>query len=300
MRVLVPLGRAVGTWRSKLRDYRLMLNRGRIAVAAAVMAAFAAGCSGPAGPAPMPTSTVDIRPMVEAAIATALAPAPTPTSDLQSMVAAAVDATLAAAATPAPTYTPRPTRTPTPRPTLTPASIYAPIPTVQPARIYLTVQPPRVTVVPSTPTPMPERLEEMQCGPDCDTDYRQPWGYVEWVQRPSVSISGVLTLSARIDEGIVFIPPGGNRGYTNISLTDTSVLGRDGRFYGSIVPPGWNWVPNPGLWIASEYRYSNRTLTVRAQIDPAAAKHPRLELCIWSGGTREQNQLLDCVRVQQP
>ncbi len=208
-------------------------------------------------------------------------PPPTATLDVGAMVRAAIATALDRTVPPAPT----PTVEPTPRPTYTPM----PTPTL------------RATYTPApTQTPVPDRLEEVTCGPDCDTDYRPPWGYVEWIREPSVSASGMLTLSARIDERIVFITPGGNGGYNNISLTDATGMDRDNRLYGNIVPPGWNWTPRPGLWIAHEYRYSGRLLYISAQIDPAAAKHPGLELCLWSGGTREQNQLLDCVPVQQP
>ena len=178
----------------------------------------------------------------------------------------------------APTSTPEPTANLTLRPTDTPI-ISTPVP---------------------TSTPVPRHLQAVDCGPDCDRDYEPPWDYVEWMVGPRVSSNGVLTLSARIDDGIDFILPGrGSAGFNNISLTD-----RSDSLYGSVVPPnqpGWDWTPRPGLWIANEYRYSNNVLSVRAQIDPAAANHPGLRLCLWSGGeTTEQNQLLDCKAVQQP
>ena len=84
----------------------MMLHTFQIAVVTAVMTACAVGCFGPAAPAPMPIPTVDIRPMVKAAI----------------------DATLAAAPTP----TPRPTNTPFPTPTLIPT--YTAAPTATPIR----------------------------------------------------------------------------------------------------------------------------------------------------------------------
>ena len=275
----------------------MMLKHGRIALAAAVVAACAVGCFGPA--APTPTPTVDIQPIVAAAIATAFAPTPTPTPDVQSMVTAV--------ATPAPTYTPRPTR-PTLRPIViptlmptflpTPIVLPSPIPAMPPA-IPITITAPNVGVVLLTPTPVPERLEAVECNPpDCIRDYEPPWDYVDWQSGPRVSANGVISLAARIDERVELVVPGKGHTRNNITLTDGS-----NELYGSIVPPsgpGWDWTPKPGLWIASEYRYSNRTLTVRAQIDPAAANHPGLRLCLWSGGTRDETQLLDCVSVQQP
>ena len=282
----------------------MMLNHGRMAVAAAVIAAFAAGCFEPSAPAPMPTPTVDIQPMVAAAIATALAPTPTPTSDLQSMVAAAVDATLVAAATPAPTYTPRPTRTPWPivvSPTRIPIPTRIPTiplaPTPRPTKIYLTIQPPRATVVLSTPTPVPRRLTKVPCGPPCHSDSEPFLPPVDWISGPTISETGLIELVAVLDDdvdmGVLGMASGGD-----FSVTDNVNI-----FYGTIVAPvapGWEWTPQPGLWVAERFDYVNNTLRVRAQIDRAAVTHPGLELCLWSGGAEDEKSLLDCVQVQQP
>ena len=49
------------------------------------------------------------------------------------------------------------------------------------------------------------------------------------------------------------------------------------------------------------YDYVGKTLTVVAQIDPAAATHPDLRMCLWSGGkTREDTYILGCIEVEQP
>lgn len=236
----------------------------RVLSMAVVIAFQAVGCFAPAEPTPMPTATPDIGAMVRAAIVAALdgTASPAPTAT--------------AAPTLRPTYTSMPT--PTFRPTNTPV-IATPVP---------------------TPSPIPERLPTVDCSHPCDSDFEPTRDYVEWARLPSVSSTGVLTLLARVDKGIDLIFPnevGG--GYSNIALTSSS---HD--LLGSIVPPSrpdWHWTPEPGLWIASEFRYSNNTLSVRAQIDPAAATHPGLRLCLWSGGENdEQNLLLDCVPVQQP
>ena len=39
-------------------------------------------------------------------------------------------------------------------------------------------------------------------------------------------------------------------------------------------------------------------LTVHLQMDPVAARHPELTLCLWKGRTAEE--VLDCVPVKQP
>ena len=200
--------------------------------------------------------------------------------------------------TPDPTNTPRPGPTATPMPSATPTSrpTYTPFPTPTPRP---TNTPIVASLVP-TPMPIPERLPTVECNPPCDHDYEPTRDYVEWELRPSVSSAGVLTLLAHIDAGIDFIFPNGEgASFSNIALTSATH-----GLLGAIVPlaqPDWHWTPEPGLWVASEYRYSNSTLSVRAQIDPAAATHPGLRLCVWSGGTTdEQNQVLDCVPVQQP
>ena len=67
------------------------------------------------------------------------------------------------------------------------------------------------------------------------------------------------------------VVPGRGQTHNNITLTDGN-----NELHGSIVAPsgpGWDWTSKPGLWIPIEYRYSNRTLAVRAQIDLAAAAH---------------------------
>ena len=127
-------------------------------VAAVVMAACAVSCFGPAAPEPMQAPTVDIRPMVEAAVAQALAPTPTPTLDVQAMVEAAIDATLAAA----PTSTPRPTETPFPTPTSRPT--YTPVPTATP-------------IPTPTPSPLPTATTQAYQQPTQPTTHWSETGY---------------------------------------------------------------------------------------------------------------------------
>lgn len=233
----------------------------KVAAMVAVMAFQIIGCFASSEPTPMPTATPDIGAMVRAAITSALDGTATPIPP--------------ATPTSRPTYTPFPT--PTRRPTNTPI----------------------VAIL--APTPITERLPTVDCSHPCDTDYVPARDYVQWDRRPSVSSTGVLTLLARVDAGIDFIFPNAEGGgYSNIALTSSS----SNDLLGSIVPPlgpDWHWTPKPGRWIASEYRYFNNTLSVRAQIDPAAATHQGLKLCLWSGGeTDEQNQVLSCVLVDQP
>ena len=157
-----------------------------------------------------------------------------------------------------------------------------------------------------TPTRLPEsvsandrnELPAIDCGPDCAWDYAPLVGSVDWVQRPRISESGILSLVARVKNGHSLILPGSYGGSSNISLTD----GGD-KLYGSVLPPagpGWQWTVAPGQWIASRYEYHNRTLSVTARIAPEAVNHEGLTLCLWTGGTGQRNEILDCVTVERP
>ena len=278
----------------------------RITVLAVIIGACAAGCFGPAAPAPIPTPTINIKPLVEAAVATAFAATPTPTPDVQSMVEQSVNATLAAATTPAPTYTSRPTPTlrsiydPVPIPTKPPAPITVStrIPTIPPITRVIIAQPTlaRVTVLPA-PTPESRRLQEVECRSNCTSDYEPLLPRVDWISLPKISGNGVIELVAVLDDdvdmGMLGTTDGGK-----FSVTDS-----DGSLYGTIVAPsipGRNWVPQPGLWIAERFEFVANTLRVRAQIDPVATTHPGLRLCLWSRGADGEWSVLDCVPVQQP
>ena len=268
----------------------MISNRSRVVAMAVVITFLAIGCFGPAAPAPTPTPTLDIRSMVESAVAKAFAPTLTPTPDIQSAVQAAVNATLAAAATPAPTYTPRPT--PTPR------SIYAPVPTIPPTPIRITVPPtPRITTALSVPTPESRRLQEVDCEPKCYSDYEPILPPVDWISPPKISENGVIELVAVLDDGID-MGPIGMAGGGHFTVTDDEDI-----LYGTIVaptPPGWHWDPQPGLWVAQRFDYVASTLRVRVQVSPAAVTHQGLRLCLWSGGIEGERDLLDCVQVKQP
>lgn len=153
------------------------------------------------------------------------------------------------------------------------------------------------------PKPVPNRLQAIPCDPlDCDLHmYGRMRGHVvEWVQGPSVTSSGVLTLSARIGGRATLVVPSDDSHTSNIVLiVRTFASGHPNSVYGFIMPPG-DWDPKPGQWVADEYRYADRTLTVRAQTDSAAATHLRLQLCLWNGGRHEESVPLDCIPIRQP
>ena len=140
------------------------------------------------------------------------------------------------------------------------------------------------------------RLDEIPCGPDCQWDYEPAISAVEWLNGPSITADGTLTLTARLNKGTRLILPGRSGGASNIALSDGGT-----RLYGTVVPPargGWNWNPEPGLWIARVYEYDGTSLNVLAKIDRVAAGHRGLQLCLWTGG--KSAELLDCVKVEQP
>ena len=237
-----------------------------------VVAFPAIGCFEAAEPTPIPTATMDVGSMVRAAIATALGTAPpperTPTSTL----------------VPVPTATPAPQGTNTPVPTLRPTSV-----SITTARSIDTPQP--------VATPPAKHLQPVDCI-NCDSEIPNLQHYVDWIQKPSVSTNSILSFQARIDERANFIISGYFCGFSNITLTDQS-----GVLYGTIDPliVAYECIPLPSSWYAEQYHFDDNMLTVMAQVDPAAATHPGLELCLWTGGvTKEQNRLMDCIRIQHP
>lgn len=149
-------------------------------------------------------------------------------------------------------------------------------------------------VGPGPTTPAPGRLPTIEC-PGCTVPNQPTDSYVEWIREPKVSENGILAFRARIDERAHFVVAGADCGFENLTLTDDN----DG-FYGAIVPRSMvnSCAARPGDWIADQYQYMNNLLTVRLQIDPVAALHPGLTLCLWSG--RAAEELLACAPIKQP
>lgn len=244
-----------------------------------------------ATPTLQPTATPNLEATVEARIAATVAAiptatlAPTPTATIQPPATPNLEATAEAqiAATPVAmltaTSTPVLAETPTTAPAPTPTATPTPVPTAAPASAS-------------------DRMDEIDCPEPCAWDTVPIASHVDWVQKPQISASGILSLTAQINDGHNLILPGGASGeINNISLTESSNL------YGSVVPPsqpGWNWNLKPGLWIADTYTYQARILTVIAQIDPAAATHPGLKVCLWSGGDVSEAYILGCADIEQP
>ena len=205
-----------------------------------------------------------------------------PTPDLDATVAAAI-AMIPMLLTPSPVASPEKGT----------ASNAPPIPTVGGTE----PQSPRPPMA-NTPSPAPafDRLPTIEC-PGCPLPHPPGHRYVEWVRVPKVSQSGVLSFRARIDETAGFVPAGPNCGFGNLTLTD------DGAFYGAIIPNSMAIACGtvPGDWTSQEYHYQGALLTVRVEMDPVAAMHQGLKLCLWAGGmTEEQSRLLDCIPVMRP
>ena len=140
----------------------------------------------------------------------------------------------------------------------------------------------------------PGRLPTVEC-PACAKSEPPTDAYVEWIREPKASESGVLSFRARIDERADFVVAGPSCGFENVTLTDDN-----DHFYGTIIPHGMDAACGtfPGDLIAETYQYVGDLLTVRLQIEPVAASHPGLTLCLWSGGMSQK--LLACAPVIQP
>ena len=159
------------------------------------------------------------------------------------------------------------------------------------------------TAIPSPqPTDIltPNGLPTVDCPEPCNRDYRPVISHVEWLEPPQVDSDGRFTLIARIKEDhdlVIANPKDGGR--LNLHFT------KDQALYGSILPAnnivGYKWKTKPSSWEADVYDYVDNTLTVQAQIDPAAATFDGLEICLWRGGaTREETYILGCTDVEQP
>lgn len=205
-----------------------------------------------------------------------------PTRDLEATITAAV----AAAINPAPTIP-----TPSTQPELGDASLAGPTVTT-PEDERPSPNPPVTNAGPGTlPSDSLPTVECLGCTvPDPPAN-----GYVEWVREPNVSEGGVLTFRARIDERAGFVVAGADCGNHNLTLTDDS-----NAFYGVIIPRNMANACTvlPGQRITDQYAYFSNLLIVRLQMEPGAALHPGLTLCLWKGGVTEE--LLDCVPVKQP
>lgn len=196
-----------------------------------------------------------------------------------------------------PTSTPEAADTLEPEPTATPASI--PDPTT-PSDPTATTQPTPTREPTATPTLTSAVLPTVECTPKpCNTSF--VGDHLDWIKPPQVSAGGEFSLVARIHDGhdLIVATPAPDGGRLNLHFTSESVI------YGSILPvdntPGWRWKEKPSSWEADVYSYEGKVLTVIAQIDPAAATHPGLRACLWSGGaTREETYILGCREVEQP
>ena len=257
---------------------------------------------------PQPTATPNLDSTVEARIAATIAALPTPTPMPQPTATPTPVPAPTATPTPIPTATPTmtptptptsvPTATPAPTPTPTPQPTPTPTPTPQPTPTPVPTATPTPTLAP-TPTPTSDRMDEIDCPEPCARDTVPFISYVDWVQKPQISANGELSLIAQIHDGHdLILPEGGSIWVSNIGLSDDKA-----DYYGSVLPPsqpGWNWEPSPWQWIADTYTYQERTLTVIAQIDPAAAIHPGLRVCLWSGGAVSEAYILGCADIEQP
>ena len=159
----------------------------------------------------------------------------------------------------------------------------------------------RQEVMPAVPpmdvTTHPERLRSFICS-YCDATDVGLGHHVRWEWEPIVSEIGRLNIFARIDEQANFSGERIASCTANVSLSDDS-----GGFYGWVISRdrAKQCGVQPSDWVSDRYRYENNILSLGAQLDPAAATHPGLAVCLWTGGlTKNENRVLDCKRVRQP
>lgn len=195
--------------------------------------------------------------------------------------------------------TPIPTLTTVPTATLVPTNTPSPTPTNAPTPMPTSTPVPTAT---ATPKPATATLPTADCNPSpCHTDTAPVVAYVDWLEPPKVTASGRFTFKARVHDGhdIKIATPAPNGGRLNVHFS------RGGDIYGSVLPvdntSGWKWSDKPTAWEADVYTYEGNVLAVVAQINPNAATHPGLRMCLWSGGaTRGETYILGCIEVEQP
>ena len=167
----------------------------------------------------------------------------------------------------------------------------------EPAESSVTRQDVTPAVPPMDVTTQPERLRSFNCS-YCDVTDVGLGHHVRWEWEPIVSETGRLNILAWIDEQANFSGESIASCTANVSLSDDS-----GDFYGWVISQdrAQQCGVQPSDWVSDRYHYENNILSVGAQLDAAAATHPGLAVCLWTGGfTRNENRVLDCKSVRQP
>ena len=142
-----------------------------------------------------------------------------------------------------------------------------------------------------------ERLRSFNCS-YCDATDAVLGHHVHWEWEPVVSDTGRLAIRALIDEQANFSGEGIASCTANVSLSDDS-----GAFYGWVISrnKALQCGKRPADWVSNLYHYENNILSLEAQLDTAAATHPGLAVCLWTGGfTKNESRVLDCKQVRQP
>ena len=160
---------------------------------------------------------------------------------------------------------------------------------------------PTPTAMPSpSPTPQPRPATPgVDCGPNCSWDFVPAVTSVEWMDPPTVSVHGNLSLKVKVGESDrMTFPNQAGGGASNIALTNGG-----SQLYGMVIPPappGMTWNPTPGQWIADTYHLRAQIFTASARIDARTASQNDLTLCLWTGGQGSVNRVLACIPVTRP
>ena len=148
------------------------------------------------------------------------------------------------------------------------------------------------------PTTAIVRLRRFECS-YCNSTDGTDGHLVSWEWEPRVTASGWLSVHALINQQADFSSDNPPRCTpANVSLSDD----RRG-FYGWVIPrsKASRCGARSEDWVSNSYEYDDGRLSFGVQLDEAAATHPRLEVCLWTGGaTKSETRLIDCRRVQQP
>ncbi len=143
-----------------------------------------------------------------------------------------------------------------------------------------------------TLTDTADQLPIIDCGPDCIIEFPPLIPNVRWIEEPSVTPNGDFYLVAEIREGYnfqLFVPDDAARVdfYDHLDRIRSSILPPTG--------PDEYWAQlESGQYVAEEFTYKDRILTVRAKISSAAALRPDLEVCIWSAQPEGERAFVGC------
>lgn len=192
---------------------------------------------------------------------------------------------------PAATLVREPTQAAEPEPTVT----SGPTPTNMPSATTI----PTATTLP-TPFDVPHLPTSIIM-----TDYIPISPKVKWMDIPSINANGLLTVHAKIIGDEKFIHPLRYEGdlesttYSNLTIVDN--VQPNHILIAAVMPQmhsDYYWTPSNTTVIADSYQITDKTLEIRVNINPDLEAISKLAVCVWTGGTKGTNEILDCTEVR--